>query len=244
MNIIALGSTGTVATVAITSGGRVVAEYSTDFKKTHSETLLPMLDEIKRRSDYDISSVDAVAVSSGPGSFTGLRIGAATAKGLSLAIDCPIIPVPTCEGLAYNMYGSPRLVVPIVDARRDQVYTGIYEFRDAGEKGFVMETAYGQAAMDIRGLLEILDKREDVLSGRAAVFLGDGIRIYKDIINKEMKGAHTFAPEFMAKERAAVIAMLAERYYELGRYVSGDDFAPEYLRKSQAERVRDEKAAK
>lgn len=128
MRILALDSSGLVASVAIASEDVLLAEYTINYKKTHSQTLIPMLDEIVRMVDLDLYEVDAIAITSGPGSFTGLRIGSATAKGLGLALDKPIVSVPTVDCLAYNFYGTDRMVCPIMDARRDQVYTGLYEF--------------------------------------------------------------------------------------------------------------------
>ena len=132
MRILALDSSGLVASVAVVEDGmtddQVIAEYTVNYKKTHSQTLLPMLDEIVKMTELDLNSVDAIAVAAGPGSFTGLRIGSATAKGLGLALDKPLIHIPTLEGLAYNLCGSSDIVCPIMDARRGQVYTGIYEF--------------------------------------------------------------------------------------------------------------------
>ena len=118
MKLIALDSSGLVASCAIISDGILLAEYTTDYKKTHSQTLLPMLDEIARMTEFDPKDADAIAVAAGPGSFTGLRIGAATAKGLGLALGKPIVEVPTLMGLAYNLYDSPGLICPIMDARR------------------------------------------------------------------------------------------------------------------------------
>ena len=128
MRILALDSSGLVASVAIASEDVIIAEYTINYKKTHSQTLLPMLDEIVKMVNLDLSEVDAIAVTAGPGSFTGLRIGSATAKGLGLALDKPIISVPTVDCLAYNLYGTDKMICPIMDARRDQVYTGLYEF--------------------------------------------------------------------------------------------------------------------
>ena len=128
MKIIAIDSSGLVATVAIAADDTLTAEYTVNYKKTHSQTLLPMLDEIKKMTELDISEVDAVAIAAGPGSFTGLRIGSATAKGLGLALDKPLIEVPTVDALAMNMWGSSDIICPIMDARRNQVYTGFYEF--------------------------------------------------------------------------------------------------------------------
>ena len=128
MKLIALDSSGLVASVAVVEDDILIAEYTIQYKKTHSQTLLPMLDEIRNMIDLDFEQVDAIAVAAGPGSFTGLRIGSATAKGLSFAMGKPIVPVPTVDGLAYNLYGTDKIVCPIMDARRSQVYTGIYEF--------------------------------------------------------------------------------------------------------------------
>ena len=121
MKIIAIDSSGLVASVAIVEDEEVIAEYNVQYKKTHSQTLLPMLDELKRMVDLDLQSVDAIAIASGPGSFTGLRIGSATAKGLGLALEIPIIEIPTLDGLACNLYGTDKVVCPIMDARRNQV---------------------------------------------------------------------------------------------------------------------------
>ena len=127
MKILALDSSGLVASVALAEDDNLIAEYTVQYKKTHSQTLLPMLEEISKMVELDLAAVDAIAVAAGPGSFTGLRIGSATAKGLAFALQKPIVPVPTVDGLAYQMYVAQSLVCPIMDARRNQVYTGIYE---------------------------------------------------------------------------------------------------------------------
>ena len=128
MKIIAIDSSGLVASVAVVEDDILIGEYNVQYKKTHSQTLLPMLDELKRMVELDLGTVDAIALAKGPGSFTGLRIGSATAKGLGLAMQVPLVEIPTLDGLACNLYGTDKLVCPIMDARRNQVYTGIYEF--------------------------------------------------------------------------------------------------------------------
>lgn len=129
MKLLALDSSGLVASVAILDGETLVAEYTLNYKKTHSQTLLPMLDEIVKMTQTELSEMDAIAVAAGPGSFTGLRIGSATAKGLGLALNKPIISVPTLEGIACNFYGTDAIICPMMDARRQQVYTGIYHLQ-------------------------------------------------------------------------------------------------------------------
>ncbi len=249
MNILGIDSSGMVASVAIVSDDVVIAEYTMNHKKTHSETLLPMIDEIVKTSEMKLEDLDAIAIASGPGSFTGLRIGAATAKGLALAIDKPIVPVKTCEGLAYNMWGADGLVCPIIDARRNQVYTGLYQVQ--GNVEVVME----QTPMDIHELIEYINKAahtvssESILSGNTEIsrlgdpltvtFLGDGVPIYEETIWLETKVPCKMAPANMNRQRGASIAAYGAMLYKEGKYINADDFAPDYLRKSQAERVRD-----
>ena len=135
MRVLAIDSSGLTASVAIVEEEVTIAEYTVNYKKTHSQTLLPMIDEMVKMTETDLDTIDAIAVAGGPGSFTGLRIGSATAKGLGLALDKPLIHIPTVDGLAYNVYGCEDLICPIMDARRNQVYTGMYTFSwKAGEK--------------------------------------------------------------------------------------------------------------
>ena len=125
MKILALDSSGLVASVAVVSDDNLIGEYTINYKKTHSQTLLPMLDEVAKMTELDLKTIDFIAVSAGPGSFTGLRIGSATAKGLAMALDKQIVSVPTVDALAYNLWGSADVVCPLMDARRQQTYTGV-----------------------------------------------------------------------------------------------------------------------
>ena len=130
MKILGLDSSGIVASVAIVEDENLIAEYTVNYKKTHSQTLLPMLDELVKMTELELDTIDAIAVAAGPGSFTGLRIGSATAKGLGLALKKPLVEIPTVDALAYNLYDARALICPIMDARRSQVYTGIYRFQE------------------------------------------------------------------------------------------------------------------
>ena len=152
MKILALDSSGIVASVAVVEDDTLLAEYTVNYKKTHSQTLLPMLDEIVKMTELELESVDAIAVAAGPGSFTGLRIGSATAKGLGLALKKPLVAVPTVDALAYNLYDAQGLICPIMDARRKQVYTGIYRFEE-----HQLMTLREQWAAPIEELLEELE---------------------------------------------------------------------------------------
>ncbi|WP_124065238.1 tRNA (adenosine(37)-N6)-threonylcarbamoyltransferase complex dimerization subunit type 1 TsaB [Clostridium sp. E02] len=229
MNILGIESSSLVASVAIVSDQVLIAEYTVNFKKTHSQTLLPMLDEIVTMVGYDLDTIDAIAVSAGPGSFTGLRIGSATGKGLGLALSKPLISVPTIDAMAYNLYGCISRVCPIMDARRNQVYTGIYECRD----GFSIVKP--SCAMDLDDLIDELNQ-----AGEKVIFLGDGVPVYQERLEKELKVPFEFAPAHLNRQRAGAVAELGSLYYKEGNLVSAAEHGPEYLRKPQAEREREE----
>ena len=231
MKILALDSSGLVASVAVVEDDNLLGEYTINYKKTHSQTLLPMLDEVVKMIELDLNTVDAIAVSAGPGSFTGLRIGSATAKGLGLALAKPIVSVPTVDALAYNLWGSPDLVCPLMDARRQQAYTGIYEFKEGQMNTILQECAVG--------IDEITDKVNAF--GRKCVFLGDGVPVFTDYLKEHLKVPYDFAPAHCNKQRAASVAALGEVLYAQGRTEPAADHKPEYLRLSQAERERKEK---
>ena len=232
MRILAIESSSLVASVAIVEDGVTLAEYTANFKMTHSQTLLPMIDSMVSLFGIDLASIDAIAVSGGPGSFTGLRIGSATAKGLGLALNKPLIHVPTVDGTAYNLYGAKGLICPIMDARRNQVYTGIYRFEQEFE--VVME----QDAMDIAELIEKLNSM-----GERVIFLGDGVPVHENKIRELMTVPFDFAPAHMNRQRAASIATLGAVYYAEGKIQTAAEHGPDYLRKSQAEREREEREA-
>lgn len=231
MKLLAIDSSGMTATVAVLEDDKLSAEYTINYKKTHSQTLVPMLDEIRKMTDLDLDSLDAIAVAKGPGSFTGLRIGSATAKGLGLALDKPIVAVSTLEGLAMNAWGYDSLVCPIMDARRDQVYTGIYRF-----EGGSLKTVMEGTAESIDELMARLDEL-----GERVLFLGDGVPVFRDAIDARLKAEHKYAPAHMSRQRAGALAALAAVYYKEGRTESPADHRPEYLRPSQAERVKAER---
>ena len=233
MKILGLDSSGIVASVAIVEDDVLIAEYTVNYKKTHSQTLLPMLDEIAKMTELDLNSIDAIAVAAGPGSFTGLRIGSATAKGLGLALKKPLIAIPTVEGLAYNLYDISGLICPIMDARRKQVYTGIYRFTD-----HQLKVVEDQMAVPMETVIEKLNQY-----GEAVTFLGDGVPVFHELIAEKMTVPYSFAPAHVNKQRAAAVAALGEIYYRQGKTETAMEHVPDYLRVSQAERERAEREA-
>lgn len=240
MRVLAIDSSGLTATVAVVEETQTVAEYTINYKKTHSQTLLPMIDEVVKMTELDLGTINAIAVAGGPGSFTGLRIGSATAKGLGLALNKPLIHVPTVDGLAYNVFGCEDIICPIMDARRNQVYTGIYTFsKKAGEKEGrnlvepVFQVIKMQMAVSIEELAERLNRYR-----RPVVFLGDGVPVYENVLAEKLTVPYSFAPAYMNRQRAAVVGTLAIQYYKSGKFETAEEHRPDYLRVSQAERER------
>ncbi len=240
MKILGMDSSGLVASVAVVEDGVLLAEYTTDYKKTHSQTLLPMLDELRQMVELDLQTLDAIAVAAGPGSFTGLRIGAATAKGLGLALGKPLVEVPTLEGLAWNLWGTERVICPMMDARRNQVYSAAYEICLAMEPSEAeavsktvgtLQTLIPQEAVDV---VEMIEKINAL--ARPVVFLGDGVPVYEKLIAQHCKVPYVFAPAGKNRQRAASVATLGGIYFAQGKTVTAAEHQPEYLRKSQAER--------
>lgn len=173
-----------------------------------------------------ISGDGCLAVSGGRVLLSGLRIGSATAKGLGLALNIPIISVPTVDAIAYNLFGTDAVVCPLMDARRNQTYTGLYVFEDDQ-----MKCISGQKAVM---LSEIVDEINQL--GRKVIFLGDGVPGFKAYIEEHIQVPHSYAPIHLSQQRAGALGALALQYYHEGRYESAADHQPDYLRLSQAER--------
>lgn len=231
MKLLALDSSGLVASVAVVTEEAMLAEYTVNYKKTHSQTLLPMLEEIVKMIDMELSEIDAIAVAAGPGSFTGLRIGSATAKGLGLALNKPIIPVPTLDGLAYNLFGTDKVICPLMDARRNQVYTGLYEFNK--EEFRIVKQ---QNVVTVEEIIDTINQQ-----GKEVIFLGDGTAVYKEIIREKIKVDYQFAPVHLNRQRAGAVGALAIQLYQKKQIETAEQHEPVYLRLSQAERERAER---
>ncbi len=229
MKLLAIESSSLVASAAIADEETVLAEYTICHRITHSQSLLPMIDAVCQMTELDPASLDAVAVASGPGSFTGLRIGAATAKGLGMAWNKPLVAVPTLDAMAYSLWNAQGLVCPIMDARRSQVYTGLYRF--AEEDSF--EKLRGPEALSTEELLAVLKEREETVT-----FLGDGVPVFRKKIEEALGEKALFAPPHASRQRAAAVAALGLVLLRRGESVSAEAFAPSYLRVSQAERER------
>ncbi len=228
MKILAVDSTATVASVALTEDKSLLAEYTVLNGNTHSETLLPMVESALAVFGMDISEIDLFALSEGPGSFTGVRIGAATVKGLAFGTEKPCVGVSTLEALAYNLVGYEGLVCPVMNARRSQVYTAL--FRSDGERLTRLTEDSALAISELDSL--IADYGEPVR------FCGDGYDITLPLLNL-CEAIPT--PERLRAQSAYSVAVCAlKKYGEVGA-VSDAELVATYLRPSQAERELAEK---
>lgn len=223
MKILAIDTSALTATAAILEDDVLLGEISITTKLTHSQTIMPMIDELLKKVSLDISDIDLFACSEGPGSFTGLRIGIGTVKGLAFGLDKPVCAVSTLEALAYNIAPTPYAIAPIMDARRGQVYNAVYSWQ--GEE--LLCTAEPRALSVEELCSEITEK---------TIFVGDGVRVHREKI-KELLGENAiFAPPQNLLQRASSVAYASRNK----KAVSAAELSAVYLRKPQAEREREE----
>ena len=230
MRILAVDTSSNVASAAIVDGNKLVCESILNNKLTHSQTLMPIIDEVFKKSEFKPNDIDVFAVADGPGSFTGLRIGVTTVKGLAHATNKPICGVNTLEALAYNLPFCPYIISPIMDARREQVYNAFYKWENTTLKELISPRAIS--------LEECLIELKEI--GERVVFLGDGVPVFRDRISNVLAEQALFAPQHACAPRASCVAECAKNKKTMNYY----ELAPVYLRKSQAEREAEEKEAK
>jgi len=231
MKVLAIDTSSVVATAAIMDDEKLVCEYVLNHKKTHSQKIMPMIEEMLSSSELNIEDIDVFAVASGPGSFTGLRIGAATIKGLAHAVNKPVVGVSTLDGLAFNLPFCKYLICPIMDARREQVYNALYKWVD--NTFYIIED---YRALALEQLIEELKARNEKV-----MFTGDGVPVFKEKLMSELGELCEFAPLSCRLQRASAIAELALQRAKEGQVESYLTFKPFYLRKSQAEREYEKK---
>ncbi len=227
MKILSVDTSSNVASVAITDDEKLICEITVNTKKTHSQTLMSMIDSALKQSELEIKDIDLIASANGPGSFTGLRIGVSAVKGIAHALDIPVVGVSILEAMAYNMPFCEHLISPVMDARRDQVYNAVYEW-----KNDELSEVKAPRALSIEELTdELLENDKEV------VFLGDGVKVHREFIKDKMGDKALFAPVSALEQRASGLAAAAKNKKAVSCY----ELAPIYLRKPQAERELEEK---
>lgn len=227
MKVLAVESTSMAAGAALIQEDKLIGEIRTNHKKTHSEQLLPMIDQLLQMCECPLSEIDVLAVSLGPGSFTGIRIGVATVKGLALALNRPVVGVNSLEAMAWQVNAFQGQVIPLVDAQRKLVYTAAYVFDENGAT-ILREPD----VLHIQELLEVLAKTKEEL-----FFLGDGVSLHREIIGETLGSRGRFALPLQEMPAASALAQCALKKALAGEAVSAVEIQPVYLRTSQAEKV-------
>lgn len=230
MKVLGIDTATESATCAVIDDNKLLGEITFNHKKQHSVIIMPMVDLILKNLQIDIKDIDGFAISKGPGSFTGLRIGAANIKGLCQALDKPFAGISSLDALAYNMAYSEGIICPILDALRENVYTALYKFENCK---LVKLSDYSIEAVD--NLIEKLNSQNQKVH-----FIGDGTYKYKEKLEKGIVSAD-FAPAHMNLVKAGTIAELGMAKLKAGYKEDLYSFAPFYLRKSQAEREYEKK---
>ena len=227
MRILALETSAKSVSCAVVEDGAVLAGAFQCTGLTHSRTLLPMLDAMLRNAELTPESVDLCAVSAGPGSFTGLRIGVSALKGIAWAADKPCVGVSTLYAMAQNLAHADALLVCAMDARRSQVYNALFEAKDGRLTRLTPDRAIGldELAQELRG------------DARPKLVLGDGAQLAYDHLTQSGV-ACALAPAALRYQDAVGVALAAAEAAERGETVSAQALAISYLRVSQAERER------
>ncbi len=230
MLILALDSATPVAGVALWEDGKLLREEFVNYKKTHSETLMPMVEQILNSCDKQMGMVDAIGVTVGPGSFTGLRIGMAAVKGMSLALNIPVAGISTLEVMAYNFAYVDALVCPLLDARKQEVYAGIFDL----SKGFPQIIGEEMACSPekfVKTLKEVCERE----GRRKIILLGDGVYPYREYFQEELGSSCVIAPSHLMLPRASALADLAAVRALKREFDDALNLRPVYLRLSEAE---------
>lgn len=231
IRILALDSTAEVSSVCVCEGEKLVCEITVNTGNTHSQTLLPAVEQTLKMAEMTVNDIDVFACSTGPGSFTGVRIGVATIKGIAYGKGKPCVSVSTLEALAYNLIGNEGILCPVMNARRSQVYNALFKCEDGNLKRLCDDRALAISELD------------EELAGKAEpIYLsGDGYEITEKGFKKTKI---SYVPERQKYQSAYSVAQIALKRYEAGEYVDDAALVPIYLRPSQAERERQERLSK
>ena len=230
MRILAFESSAKAASVALMQDGVLLAESFQNNGKTHSATLMPMAQQVLMDCGLTAAELDAVAVAKGPGSFTGVRIGVAAAKGLAWGAEKPVCGVSTLEAMATQLSMQAGIICPVMDARRGQVYNALFQ-----SDGKTLTRLTSDRAISLEELKKDLEKAEKTI-----FLVGDGTKLCYNTLSEALPHL-TLPPSHLEMQRASGVAMAAERLAQQGGLQAPGELVPSYLRLSQAERERLEK---
>ena len=226
MKVFALDTSGENCSCCVLENAKVIADFNISTGTTHSETLLPMIDEMFKFSHLSLEEMDVFSCSVGPGSFTGLRIGISTIKGFALSLNKPVIGVSTLDALAQNVSPFDGIVCSVLDAKNDNVYAGIYMCKSG-----ILNRQGDYQTGTIDELISTLQT-----SSENIIFVGDGSISFQDKFKSSLKERAHFAPAHLTHQLSTSVAKVAFDLALNGKVTTADSLMPMYLKKSQAER--------
>lgn len=227
MRILSFETSAKAASVAVLEDGKLVGEYYQNSGQTHSRTVMKMAEDLLANCDLTVGDIDAAAVAAGPGSFTGVRIGVAAAKGFAWGREVPCCGVSTLESMAWASGLLEGVVVAAMDARRSQVYTAAFRMKDGVPERLMDDSAI--AVEELGAWLKTVEGRK--------VLVGDGAQLCYNTLGQEIENLH-LAPEHLRMQRAGGVALAAWERLSRGEAADAAALTPTYLRLSQAERER------
>lgn len=224
MRILGVDTSTSCGSLGIIDDNRVVAEYALLRDETHSTRLLPAIQTLLKETRFGLDEIDGIAVSLGPGSFTGLRVGLSAVKGLALAAERPVVGVPTLDALASNLPFTPYVICPIVDARKGEVYFALYKDGVSGR----VEQLTPYEVLTPPQLLEKIPLQE-------TIFVGDGVETYRELIEERLGAKALFAPPHLRFLRGSTVAEIGLQRFKRGEKDDISSLVPIYVRPSDAE---------
>lgn len=223
MKILAIETATIAGSIAVHDDkAGLIAEVRVDVKVAHAERLMPSIEWLLKTSCVSIHDIDAFAVSIGPGSFTGLRIGLSTAKGFSYATGKPVVPVPTLDAFARTLPFCSYMICPLFDARKNELYAALYKW-----EGDVCRKVFPETAISPAELMKQIHER--------TVFMGEGAALYKEVISVTLRDNAVFAPASRMSPAASAVAEIAEEKLKQGIVADTVSLTPFYIRRSEAE---------
>lgn len=225
MKILAIDTSATACSVALSEEDKLIAEFFINTSLTHSQTLMPMVEQLLKNTKTDLSQIDMIAVNAGPGSFTGVRIGVAAVKGLAFANNTACVSVSTLYSMAYNMLGSNCTVCAVMDARCSQVYNALFKVNGSSVTRLCDDRA--MSMVDLKSEFSRIDDK--------VILVGDGANVFNDFLNNEFKNVET-APINLRYQKASSTALAALEQSKSEKTLSAKELMPTYLRLPQAQR--------
>ncbi len=223
MKVLGIDTSTSCASIGLADENSAISDYLLDIPVTHSERLLDSIEYVLKGASVSIEDLEGWAISLGPGSFTGLRIGVSTMKGLAFATRRPVAGIATLDVVAFNVSPTPHLICPMLDARKGEVYTAFYRYDNA----FLLKRLSAYQVFSPKDLRQKISEK--------TIFLGSGVKTYRSYLEDSLKGLALFVPDPLNSPHGATVARLGIERIQKNQVVDLSTFTPIYVRASEAE---------